>query len=231
VTRNAPSTIEGPALEATSSNVSSLATGASNPDPPESSPGAPVSTRQRSTVASRPSRTAPAQTGGQDAIETAKTPPGALCVTARGAFSGGLNCRECWQARARRVQRERLAVATALAGHAPLGLPVTIAIHRVAWNTSDPDGLAGALKGVVDQVAVFLGVDDRHRGLHLRLSQSITREMRFVKRGRRAFREPATELRITVRPWTHEDGEDALVVATAPNPKRIRQPKSKGNAP
>jgi hypothetical protein len=68
-----------------------------------------------------------------------------------------------------------------------------------------------------------LGVDDRDRRIHLRLSQGITRDVRLVTRGRwRNVREPASTLTIVIRPWQPSDGEDALRVAPAPQPKRRR---------
>lgn len=81
----------------------------------------------------------------------------------------GLNAREHWRARARRVKKEREAIAWALlaprmekSGRPPL--PCTVRLTRVApSNGLDDDNLAGALKGVRDQVAQWLGVDDKDR--------------------------------------------------------------------
>lgn len=82
----------------------------------------------------------------------------------------GLNVREHWRARARRVKAERNAVAWALLlsqrpdkAKRP-ELPCTVRLTRVApSNGLDDDNLAGALKGVRDQVAEWLGVDDKDR--------------------------------------------------------------------
>jgi len=43
-------------------------------------------------------------------------------------------------------------------------IPCTVILTRVAPSAGvDDDNLVGALKGVRDQVAAWLGVDDRHR--------------------------------------------------------------------
>jgi len=174
-------------------------------------------------VASATPGYAPAYHGGSRAPEC---PPKAVSVTVQANFAAIGNRREHWRARARRVHRELGAVTTALAGREPPSLPVTIELHRVGWNYTDADGLVGALKSPIDAVAEWLGVDDRDRRLHWRLSQSTTRAIRLVNRGHwRNVRETAGELRIVVRPWTPEDGEDALRVAPAPPPKRIRRKK------
>ena len=73
----------------------------------------------------------------------------------------GLNAREAWQSRARRVKAERRAVAWLLRGAKP-ALPCTVRLTRCApSNGMDDDGVIGALKGVRDQVAEWLGVDDK----------------------------------------------------------------------
>lgn len=84
----------------------------------------------------------------------------------------GMNVREHWRARARRVKAERQAVAWALLlaqrpdrAKRP-ELPCTVRLTRVAPSAGvDDDNLTGALKGVRDQVAAWLGVDDKLRGL------------------------------------------------------------------
>jgi hypothetical protein len=74
----------------------------------------------------------------------------------------GQNDREHWMARARRVRGEREVVAWALRGWTQPAVPCVIRLTRVApSNGLDDDNLAGALKGVRDQVAVWLGVDDK----------------------------------------------------------------------
>lgn len=76
----------------------------------------------------------------------------------------GLNAREHWRARHRRVSNERGAVAWMLRGKATPPLPCTVRLTRSApSNGLDDDNLAGALKAVRDQVAEWLGVDDKDR--------------------------------------------------------------------
>jgi hypothetical protein len=84
---------------------------------------------------------------------------------------------------------------------------------RVGWNRLDVDGLVASVKGPIDALARWLGVDDRDPRLRWHLAQSVTRERRFAQ-GRWGA---ASALRIVVRPWRPDDGDDPLrVLATAP---------------
>ena len=77
--------------------------------------------------------------------------------------TGSLNSRELWQARSSRVKKERKTVAWALVGQARPPIPCSVRLTRVAPSAGvDDDNLSGALKGVRDQVAEWLGIDDRH---------------------------------------------------------------------
>ena len=74
----------------------------------------------------------------------------------------GMNTRESWRARARRVKAERRTVAWLLAGKPKPPAPLTVRLTRVApSNGLDDDNLAGALKAVRDQIADWLGIDDK----------------------------------------------------------------------
>ncbi len=76
----------------------------------------------------------------------------------------GLNAREHWRVRTKRVRKEREAVAWALSRHQKPQVPCSVLLTRVAPSGGvDDDNLAGALKAVRDQVAKWLGVDDRDR--------------------------------------------------------------------
>lgn len=78
--------------------------------------------------------------------------------------SSGLNAREHFAVRAKRVRKERAAVAWMLMGAKKPPLPCSVLLTRVAPSSGlDDDNLAGALKSVRDEVARWLGVDDRHR--------------------------------------------------------------------
>ena len=74
-----------------------------------------------------------------------------------------LNQREHWATKARRVKAERKATYWASIGsgvhRAPL--PCVVTLTRIAPRQMDGDNLQGALKGVRDEVAACLGVDDR----------------------------------------------------------------------
>lgn len=75
----------------------------------------------------------------------------------------GMNAREAWQQRTRRVRKERKNVAWMLTQAERPQLPCSVILTRIApSNGLDDDNLAGALKAVRDQVAEWLGVDDRH---------------------------------------------------------------------
>ena len=74
----------------------------------------------------------------------------------------GLNDRGHWAKRARLVKAERDAVAWLLKGVQRPSLPCSVLLTRVAPSRGmDSDGLQGALKGCRDQIAEWLGVDDR----------------------------------------------------------------------
>lgn len=76
----------------------------------------------------------------------------------------GMNAREHWQARARRVKGERLLVAWHLASVKKPAVPLVVTLTRIApSNGLDDDNLASAMKGCRDEVAEWLGVNDRDR--------------------------------------------------------------------
>lgn len=76
--------------------------------------------------------------------------------------SRGQNAREHHHARAKRVKAERSAVAWLLLGKPKPALPCVVHMTRIApSNGLDDDNLTGALKAVRDQIAEWLGVDDK----------------------------------------------------------------------
>lgn len=76
--------------------------------------------------------------------------------------SNGLNAREHFRARARRVKAERNNTAWMLATLTKPETPCAVLLTRIGpSNGLDDDNLAGALKSVRDEVARWLGVDDR----------------------------------------------------------------------
>ncbi len=77
---------------------------------------------------------------------------------------GGMNAREHWRARAKRVRDERMMVSAYVNGKPRPELPLRVRLTRIAPSAGlDDDNLASALKSVRDQVAAWLGVDDRLR--------------------------------------------------------------------
>lgn len=104
----------------------------------------------------------------------------------------------------------------ALEGRTPPALPAVLLLVRVGWNRLDVDGLVACVKGPIDALARWCGVDDRDRRLFWRLAQSVTRERRFARDGMGRGRwETACELRILVRPWQQSDADDPLRVLAA----------------
>lgn len=77
----------------------------------------------------------------------------------------GMNAREHWRKRAKRVKAERDAATFHLyyAGYAAPKPPLVVKLTRIGpTNGLDPfDNLPSALKGCVDAIATWLGVDDR----------------------------------------------------------------------
>lgn len=85
-----------------------------------------------------------------------------LIVTIPLRTGGGLNGREHHFARARRVASERSWTQYALFNNKRPRLPCSVTLTRIApSNGMDDDNLVGALKAVRDQVAAWLGVDDK----------------------------------------------------------------------
>lgn len=74
----------------------------------------------------------------------------------------GSNARETWQARHRRVKGERLHTATALLGQQRPAIPCVVTLTRLSSGTLDDDNLRAACKAIRDQIAAWLGIDDRH---------------------------------------------------------------------
>lgn len=76
----------------------------------------------------------------------------------------GLNAREHFAVRSKRVRKEREAVAWLLRGMKRPHVPCSVILTRIAPSQGvDDDNLVGALKGARDEIAQWLGVDDRHR--------------------------------------------------------------------
>jgi hypothetical protein len=72
----------------------------------------------------------------------------------------GLNQREHWAAKAKRVKAERTATAWAMSCTIAPALPCVVVITREGKGTMDGDNLQSAGKAVRDAVADWLGVND-----------------------------------------------------------------------
>lgn len=74
----------------------------------------------------------------------------------------GSNASEHWQIRHRRVKGERKHTAKVLMTAVRPQIPCRVIMTRLSFGTLDDDNVRVALKGVRDQIAEWLGVDDRH---------------------------------------------------------------------
>lgn len=82
------------------------------------------------------------------------TIPGLVTTSGDNARSGS------WHAKANKVKRERHLAALVLGARRTWTWPVVVTITRVSPRALDTAGLASALKGIEDEVAAWLGVDD-----------------------------------------------------------------------
>lgn len=74
----------------------------------------------------------------------------------------GANAREHHMARARRVKKEREAVMWMTNGKTPPAVPCIVTLTRVGPTSGlDLDNLQSSQKAVRDQIAQWLGIDDR----------------------------------------------------------------------
>lgn len=99
------------------------------------------------------------------------------------------NARGSWHGGASRAAAQRRAVALTLRTLRPIAVPCNVRIVRIAPSRLDDDNLARAAKAVRDQIAEWLGVDDRDP----RVSWSVAQ----TKGGVREY-----AVRVIVRPWS-----------------------------
>lgn len=97
----------------------------------------------------------------------------------------GLNAREHWQARMRRVKRERntacLVVRSKL-GRDPR--PCAVTLTRLSFGTLDDDNLQGAAKAIRDGVADAIGVPDNDPAIRWQYAQERCKRGEFGMRVR-----------------------------------------------
>ena len=99
------------------------------------------------------------------------------------------NARGSWHGGASRAAKQRRIVALVLRAQQPVAIPCNVRIVRVAPSRLDDDNLARAAKAVRDQLAEWLGVDDRDERVSWTVAQA--------KGGVREY-----AVRVIVRPWT-----------------------------
>jgi len=73
----------------------------------------------------------------------------------------GLNAREHWTTRHRRVSNEKAMTALVIRS---VPIPCTVTMTRLSASECDDDNLQGAMKAIRDQIAKTAGVDDGPRG-------------------------------------------------------------------
>lgn len=73
----------------------------------------------------------------------------------------GLNAREHWRVRAKRVKAERQATALIVK---PFPVPCIVRLVRLSPALCDDDNLQGACKAIRDEIAKLCGVDDKPGG-------------------------------------------------------------------
>jgi hypothetical protein len=83
----------------------------------------------------------------------------------------GLNAREHWRKRAKRVKAERITANFGIRGKQP-PLPVVVILTRLSSGTLDDDNLQGAFKAIRDGVADAYGVADNDPRMTWRYAQA-----------------------------------------------------------
>lgn len=75
------------------------------------------------------------------------------------------NCNEHWRTRHRRSKAQREVTAALLAHIKAPEPPCVVTITRVSKGVMDDDNLASSAKHVRDEIAKWIGVDDKHRDI------------------------------------------------------------------
>lgn len=87
---------------------------------------------------------------------------------------GGLNAREHWAVRAKRVKVERKATVLSLVSAKRPRMPCVVTMTRLSAGTLDGDNLQGACKAIRDGVADWLGCADNNPNVTWRYAQERT---------------------------------------------------------
>lgn len=99
------------------------------------------------------------------------------------------NARGAWHSGAKRAASQRRTVGLVLRTRRPVAVPCVVTITRIAPCQLDNDNLARAAKAVRDEVARWLGVDDRDVRVVWHVAQAKGRPREYA-------------VRIAVRPWS-----------------------------
>lgn len=82
-------------------------------------------------------------------------------ITIETKLVSSANAREHWKAAHRRKSQQRQLVALHLVARTPPSLPCEVLLTRVGKQPLDDDNLAHAFKSVRDEVAKWIGADDK----------------------------------------------------------------------
>lgn len=83
-----------------------------------------------------------------------------------------LNMREFFRVSAKRKATHRETTRLLLKGKTPPALPVTVTLTRISAGTLDEhDNLPSAFKHIVDEIAVWLGIDDADKRVTWKYAQ------------------------------------------------------------
>lgn len=115
-----------------------------------------------------PARPAVAPSGASGAGGGALVPAGYRFAVLVPVRTTGQNAREHPMVRAKRIKAERSAVRMCLNARSlrcPLSPPLDVVLTRISSSRMDSDGVVGALKHTRDEIAAWMGIDDRHDDL------------------------------------------------------------------
>jgi len=105
-----------------------------------------------------------------------------------------------WMGRRTRSRDQRRRTAVALAPYAPPPGPWEVTVHKIGWASLDAhDSLRTSVKSVVDQIAEWLGCDDRDPRVTWLYSQETTRKTEIVETRKGRVSQSINRVRVTVR--------------------------------
>jgi len=96
-----------------------------------------------------------------------------------------MNTREHWAVRNRRKQAQQTAVLAGWRqafGHRRVPLPCVVRLTRIGCQPLDGDNLQAAFKGIRDQLARLIGVDDGSDKVRFEYAQEAVRKRQYAVR-------------------------------------------------